>query len=316
MADSVSPSAASHVDGSESETVSPLQSIKDLPPPGEGCPTPLAWQQVLEQYRTDRVESQVDTVDGPIQLWEFGQGEPLYLIGGAAGNGDLFCLLAWLLREDRQTVVVQFPEEIPVAAGQLTSRLGEHFTTLLRERSAVGAPVLATGYGGAITLQTAVQSPQLVGPMMLQGTSPGVQWSTVERLMLGVGRHLPGQLRHLPTWARLAAANHQPWFPPFDPSRWEFLLQNLGQTNTREFARRCAAWRDLGLSDRFHELTQPILIIRTEGEGSPLTKGQEALAQLLPESKTEWMHSSGQFPHVTHPHRIVKLIKDFLLRAQ
>lgn len=65
------------------------------------------------------------------------------------------------------------------------------------------------------------------------------------------------------------------------------------------------------MDERLREVHQPVLIVRTEGEGRLLTDGAEALAAGLPHARVEWLHSAGQFPHVTHPHRLVKLLRDF-----
>lgn len=296
---------------SSADSLAPA-TLGDPPKPGEGCPTPLAWQQVLDEYRQGRVESEYETADGLVRIWEFGTGGPLYVLGGAAGDGELFSLMAWLLRDERQTVVVQFPDEVDASPRELVSRLAKMFGQVLQQRQAKSAPLLATGFGAAIALQAAVEFPENVGPMLLQGGVAGVEWSWIERVVLSLGRHLPGRLKHVPNWAKLATANHQPWFPPFDPTRWEFLLANLGSTPTREFSRRCAAWRDIGASNRYHEIRQRVLIVQTEGDGAAISNGEEALAAMLAESSIESMHSAGQFPCVTHPHRVVKILRDFL----
>jgi pimeloyl-ACP methyl ester carboxylesterase len=60
------------------------------------------------------------------------------------------------------------------------------------------------------------------------------------------------------------------------------------------------------------EIRQPILLIRSEHEGRIAAECNETLQGGLPNSTTEILHSTGPLAHLTHPHRVVKLVKAFV----
>lgn len=301
MVDTTAPAAASHAGSAPAA------------PAGEGCPTPLAWADVLAAFREQRDEFALPTSWGDVQLWEFGAGPPLVFLGDAAGDGDLFALVAWLLREERRCLLLTLPD-VPRGVRRESWLPGwaQLVQQTLAARQVESAPVVATGSGGVIALQTALDFPTQVSRLILQGTIPAVHWTRFERLALSLGVRCPGTLGRVPTWRRIAEENHRRWFPPFDGTRWEFLRDNLAHTPIQRFSRRMLAAGETRMTARLGDVNQPTLIIRTEGEGARATVAQEQLAEALPQSRVEWMHTTGWYPHVTHPHRLVKLIREFV----
>lgn len=283
------------------------------PVPGEGCPTPLAWQEVLESFRLERDEFALPTSWGDVHLWEFGAGTPLTFLGDAAGDAELFALTAWLLREQFRCCLITLPNPPSQVARQhwlpgAAALLNETLAARLQSSHAI----YGVGYGGLVALQAALDAPQSVDRLILQGCLPGLQLTLRERFLFALGRRWGAPLGSLPGWNRVIAANHRRWFPPFDDNRWEFLRQNLAATPTRRFAACVTAGDRPALAERLQDVAAPVLIIRTEGEGRRATDLQEQLAAQLPQARVEWMHTTGQFPYVTHPHRLVKLIREFV----
>lgn len=280
---------------------------------GEGCPPPLVWQEVVAAFQAGRDEFVLPTSWGEVQLWEFGEGPPLLFLGGPAGNADLFALAAWLLRTERRSLFLTLPDaprSVPPEAR--LAGWGHLVAEALKARRSGPLPIYAVGPSGWIALQSAWDASLPVSHLILQGTVPSLAWTLTERLLLAAGGRCPGRLGGLPLWTRFVEANHRPWFPPFDATRWEFLRSNLAATPVRRFVQRISITQPREGTERLRQLTTPVLIVRTEGEGPRITAGQEALAALLPDVRVEWMHSAGHFPYLTHPHRLVKLIRDFL----
>ena len=280
---------------------------------GEGCPTPLDWREVLTAFRTERDEFVLNTSWGDVQLWEFGDGPPLVFLGGASGDADLFALTVWLLREERRCLLVTLPD-LPkeIRSSEWLPGAAELVEHVVAARHRGEYPIFATGTGSSLALQAALNSPERVSHLILQGCRPDFRLTIRERLLFAVGRRWDVPLARVPTCLAVLESNHRRWFPPFDSSRWEFLLENLSSTPTWRFSQRMTAVGNADLSDRLSEIDCPALIVRSEGEGEQATRSQEALANQLPNARVEWMHSTGQFPHVTHPHRLVKLIREFL----
>lgn len=281
--------------------------------PGEGCPPPLAWSEVLAAFRSERDEFLMSTSWGEVQLWEFGRGPGLVFLGGAAGDCDLFALTAWLLRDERRCQFITLPDPPHLTT---PNELRRGWADLVHETLASrdgAAAVFAAGAGGLIALELAVEYPDDVSALVLQGVTPRVAWTTSERLLLAAASRLPGRLGGWPGWGRIVEVNHRSWFPPFDVTRWEFLKSNLAATPLRRFARRVRLDAGRDWETRLGRIRCPTLIVRTEGEGARVTAGQEALAAALPQPRSEWMHSAGQYPYLTHPHRLVKVIREFLM---
>ena len=167
-----------------------------------------------------------------------GTGDPIVWIPGAAGDCDLLALSIWLLRDESQSIVIS-PGEL-LSAGNDKRGFSDIADNLARVLEATGIenPILfGTGPGGLMALEYAAQFPAKVRGLILQGAAPGVEWTWTERVMMSIARRWPGTLRRVPVWLRAATLNHAPWFPPFDPSRWEFLRDNLAATPVSRFAK-------------------------------------------------------------------------------
>lgn len=288
------------------------------PPPappaaGEGCPTPLAWAEVVQAFQELGEVREHAFSRRAVTSRRLGRGKPIYFLNHASGDGLLFALTAWLLKDEAECVVIDYPavrNEL-TAAGFLPAVV----EGLEQVRSDLGhgsVNVYGATLGGLCGLEWMRQRPASVARGILQTPMFSVPWTPVERTLFAIGRRLPGTLAGLPGWKGMLERNHRDWFPPFDPTRWDFLLANQGATPLRDAAVRLRA-AGTPLSAETKSVAQPVLIVRTEGEGAGLTRNAETLAATLPHASTEWMHTAGHSPFLTHPHRLVKLIRTHLL---
>ena len=83
--------------------------VPDNEEPFEPCPTPLAWQQVLEQCAEQRTEFSVPVEGQTIPAWSLGEGPPLYFVNGVLGTSQLMALTAWLMKDKSCWVAVALP---------------------------------------------------------------------------------------------------------------------------------------------------------------------------------------------------------------
>jgi pimeloyl-ACP methyl ester carboxylesterase len=118
-------------------------------------------------------------------------------------------------------------------------------------------------------------------------------------------------MRHVPLRASVQRQNHGLWFPPFDGSRWTFLAENTDAVPLRVIARRAALAQQIDVRSQLEQISQPTLIIQTEGEGRIAAACQAELKSRLPYAEDFWIDSTGQLPFLTHPHRLAKLLKPF-----
>lgn len=280
----------------------------------EPCPTPLQWNVVVDEFRKRRQVETVDAADVPaLPVATLGTGPALYILGPAAGDCELFALLAWLLKDEYCSVLVDLPHiGWPVRClaelQRQTAAVLSAADQLQHERFAV----LGVGPGGTVAIDLCVNAPQRAAALALLQGSASLELSGLERGFYAYGSLLPGTLGVIPGWRGLQQRNHRPWFPPFDSSRFDFLLQNLASTPTAQASRRMLLWAGLDFRPQLSALKQPGLVIRTEGESRAARDGMQTLQTGMPNAQVEELHSTGVFPYLTHPHRVAKLLRSFL----
>ncbi len=279
-------------------------------PQHDPCPTPLAWEQVLDAFRSDA------------ELWEFqqggttvrgrtwGDGPPVYLLPGLGGTHELYALLVWLLREEFRCVVY---DDFLLERGyrQSTATLVDNLFAVADRHGDQQFQIFAPAFAGVTALSAMLAEPDRILAAAIQGGYAHRQLSLTERLLIGVGRRLRRPLASVPFWKTLQTQNHLPWFPPIDQGRWSFFLDDTGQLPASAIAERAAVLKESDVRDRLDEVSQPVLLIRTEGEGQLAAGCQELLAERIANTQVERLHSSGQLPYLTHPHRLAKLLKTF-----
>jgi pimeloyl-ACP methyl ester carboxylesterase len=243
----------------------------------------------------------------------FGTGAPLYVLGPAAGDRELFSLLAWLLKDEFCCVFVDPPSiDWPVRSATELARHSRHVLTAAQQLGHQRFAILGVEFGSAVALDLAVNNPDQVAALILLQAAARISPSWMERGLHTYGSWLPGMIGGLPGWWNLQRQNHRPWFPPFDNSRFDFLVQNVGRTRTSQLSRRMRLWSDLDFRAHLGSVSARTLLIDTEGEGPNVSRRMCELQDGLTDARSEDMHSSGLYPYLTHPHRIAKLARTFL----
>lgn len=282
---------------------------------GEPCPTPLMWQEVRENYLRDSVPWEM--MRGPHRLVgrTWGEGPPLYFLNNFAATAELYSLIAWLLRDHCRCVVFDAVTNDRRAARQSKPSMSEFAEDLFLVADRLGDqvfPIYGAGFGAAVALQAAMERPDRVQGMILQHGFARRQLSFFERMLASLCLRSGQTLNELPQRRRFQAVNHRPWFPPFDLARFDFLIQSTGTLPLRDLARRALAIKSFDIISRLHTVRCPVMLLRTEGEGRLAAESQTILEQGLTKPRIEWMHSAGQHPCLTHPHRVAKTIDSFL----
>lgn len=281
----------------------------ELPPPPEGssCPPPLAWTDVLGNFRGQCESFEVSADGAKFSGRVMGEGPPLYFLCGLAQTTELFCLTVWLLREHFRCVLIDYPDTgdlsalarlVPAAADQLGDDSFDLF---------------ATSFGSAVALELLLTSPDRIRKVVLQGPLIRFRLSRPERLCSHIIGWLPGDIDRLPGRRRVLEGHHRLWFPPFDHSRWEWTLDDTGRVRTAAVMRRLRTLHGIDFSERLGEISTPALIVSSEGEAFRHRESAAILSKRLPQARHEELSNCGHIPFVTHPHRLANLIRPFLL---
>lgn len=280
----------------------------------EPCPTPLSWQQVLGHFVAERERHEV-TVDGHrFVAWTWGDAAapPVFLLGGLTATPETYSLLAHLLREDHRVVIVDDPAVDE--RGPRRRSLGSFAADVVATADALGVerftPV-AVGWGTTVALRTMLDAPNRVDRAVLVSGYARLKLSFAERTSFRLARWWPGSLGGVPMQRTMTEQNHRRWFPPFDQSRWDFFATETSRVPLRVIGARASSVLNEDLVPRLGEIAHPVLLVRGEGEGRMAIARQEELVAGLPNARTEWMHSTGQLSFLTHPHRLVKLVRTF-----
>ena len=289
-----------------------LEERRETEAPGEAqCPPPLAWQEVLREFHQTADAWYLDRAGYRISGRTIGSGPPLYFLNGFSGTHELYALLAWLLRDGYRCVLFDYAPTSRRAPLSL-DRLIDDLVAVAETCGDRTCDLFASSLGGLVAFGAMRREPGRFRRAIVQGGFARRELSLAERLLIGLCRLHPGKVRHLPLRRFLQQQNHRPWFPPFDATRWEFLAQNTGNVRLSQLAGLAALVRDTDLRPALRDIVQPVLLVGTEGEGRILEQYGRELAKGLSGSKQEHLNATGQFPFLTHPHRLAKIIREFL----
>jgi len=285
----------------------------NLNPPGfEPCPTPLAWHDVAQSFHESATSRIFETPLAELKVTEFGTGHPIFFLPPLYGSSRLFCLTAWLLKEEYRSVFLETPRFYQSPSPEkLVSETAQVLSLGIEHLSPRGADLYASGFSGQAAIQLMARWPHLIRSVFFQGVWGCRQFNAVEKLLLQLGRIPPVRLKKLPFWQTTQIENHRRWFPPFDETRFGFLLQEAGETRTCDFARRMLAASRTDVRPLLRDIQQPVAILHCEGEGRQLAASGAEMEATLPHVIREEMPHSGQFPYLTHPHRLIKILKPF-----
>jgi len=278
------------------------------------CPTPLSWRGVLKRFQTDTEQFVVEREGYQLYGRSWGDGPPVYFLNGWGGTSELFALIAVLLSEDFRCVLYdEFRSGTPVRFGRVRPQQAVQDLFAVAEHCGDARfSLYGSSVGGGVGLSAMLEQPLRIDRAVLQGAFAHRQLSVMERIMVRCFQTLPGTMARLPLREAIQRQNHLPWFPPFDRSRWQFLLDDTGSVPLTVLARRASIARGIDLRNQLAKIQQTVLIVDTEGEGRITAQCQEQLDLGLAQSRRELIDNTGQVPFLTHPHRLAKLIRPFL----
>jgi pimeloyl-ACP methyl ester carboxylesterase len=278
----------------------------------EGCPPPLAWQQVVESVRREGLRHTVETGHARLSAVSIGAGAPVYLLPGFLGDHELFALAGWLLREEYCCVMVDPPTNRPGDRAAPESMLGIWADSLLELADRLGHDRLrlyGTSFGGQLALQMMISHPDRLHAVALHCAFARWRATPFEKLLVAAGRRSRRPLGKLKSAMRIQEQNNRRWFPPFDATRWEFHRENIAATPVADAALRARVAGRVDLRTGLPQAPTPTVLIQTEGDGRAAMAAQEDLLSELPDVRVEQLDNTGRLLHLTHPHRLAKLLR-------
>ena len=283
------------------------------PPSSEiegACPPPLEWRDVLAEFHRQAEPWYLDRPGRRLTGRVLGQGVPLYFLNGFSGTHELYALLVWLLKDQFRCVLFDYP-----VGGNREAAPDAIADDLFEIADVCGDQtfhVFASSFAAMAAFSALERRPDRVLRAVLTSGFAHRRFSAAERLLIRAGRYLPIGLRRLPGRTAIQVQNHRRWFPPFDLTRLQFYLDNTGASRISDVAVRGALAQQYDLRPRLPAIRQPVLIVRSEGEGVMLGECADEMTKLLPNAQSEFLNDVGQISFLTHPHRLGKLVRFFL----
>ena len=274
----------------------------------EPCPVPLDWRQVRAAFRAEP-QWECPFRDSVIRGRQIGSGPALYFANGMVGSSELFCLTAWLLKDEFRCVVFDPPAKSMRSVSDHTDAL----KTVLANCGDESAFVYATSFGCVPTIAALADDEQRFPAAILQGGYATLNMTLSERILAAVGRIANSGVARIPFQRTIAEQNHRPWFPPFDFSRWEFFEEDSGRTLASEIAQRALAASKFDGENQLSNIRSRVLLLQSEGDGQKLRECHTVLKNGIARAETEEMLTCGRLPFLTHPHRLAKIIRRFFL---
>src|SRR5690606_19929921 len=111
---------------------------------------PLAWQEVLGGFHSEGDPWELDFGDGTISGRTIGSGPPLYFLNGLLGSHEIFCLLAWLLRDSFRCVLMDHPRFVNPKGARTIDDRGRAIFAVAHAHGDERFDVFASGFGGQI----------------------------------------------------------------------------------------------------------------------------------------------------------------------
>lgn len=292
------------------------QSSPQTRSPLDGCPVPIPWQVVLKEFQEKAPLQRLQHPTGPIEYRVWGNGPPIYFLNGMGGAIDHFALLTHLLRENFRCVIPEFPSVQQVGSDCFSMTLNDLSNRMIALANHLGDSqfyLYATSFGSLVSWDLLSRNPNRVIKTVIAGGFAHRSLSFFERFLIQLGGFLPGRVRSLPLGKLVRQATHRPWFPPVDPTRWNFFTDFEDEIPVRDLAWRGKLIRDSNLTNLLSQIETPILLLQGEGDGVVSDKCREVLSRNLLHAEVEMVANTGHLPHITHPHRLGKSIRNFFL---
>ncbi|MBI1348581.1 alpha/beta fold hydrolase [bacterium] len=279
--------------------------------PGEGCPPPLRCRDVAETMERIATPWSLNGSKFGTHGWTWGEGPAVYFLSPIGGCAHLYSLVSWLLREDFRCVLIDWDR--PQAQSRWTAQ------TFVDDLIAIGdlhhdeqIHLYGGEFGGLLSLLWAAHQPRRISRVIVQGLVAQRRLSLAERVLAGWYANSSKTLAEIPYHARVQTINHRRWFPPLDLDRWEWFQETTGQIPVSLVVAQARAWHATHLPPALSQVTCPVLFVNTEGMGPATQRDQAVVASQISDSHSTPLHTTGWHPSLTHPHRVAKLIRQFI----
>jgi pimeloyl-ACP methyl ester carboxylesterase len=257
----------------------------------------------------------------PSNVIRLGKGCPLVLVPGLAGGWKLLLPLARRLAHSFEVILYGLRGEEHPWAGFSTSSsrvwdMGGHANDLasLIDQLQLDYPVVfGVSFGGAIALEMAIEHPDRLSALIVQGTDArfrstlgsSIARRVLERFPLPRDNGFVNQFFNL-----LHGVKPEPG-PLAD-----FVVECIWETDQSIMAQRLAQIENFDVTDRLWRVEVPTLVLAGSKDVIVPAARQNALAQSIAGARFESMEGAGHIGFLTHRTEVVRHVRRHLLNVK
>jgi pimeloyl-ACP methyl ester carboxylesterase len=256
-----------------------------------------------------------------VDVLRVGRGRPLVLVPGLAGGWKLLWPLAQSLARNFEVFLFGLRGDrdpwIGLDGGPgLPWDLAEYAHDLkdLMDRMGLSSPaVMGVSFGGAIALEFAVQYPDSLGALLINGgdarfrttIASSIARRVLERYPLPSNSPFVNQFFHL-----LYGKKPEPG-PVVD-----FVIERIWETGQGVMARRLAQLESFDVTDQLWRVDVPTLVLAGGRDVIVPPARQRALADSIAGAEFRSIEDAGHIGFLTHRAEVVRVARQFLRRAE
>ena len=254
-----------------------------------------------------------------------GEGPPLVLLHGFTGASDTWGDLVGTLGGEYRTIAPDLVghgrSEAPEAVARYAiRRAAADLVALLRALGHERAAWLGYSLGGRVALQIAVDHPEAVAALLLEGASPGIADEAEREARRSSDEALAGRIERdgveafVDEWEQVPLFASQRALPA--EARAAVRATRLAQRaqGLANSLRGMGAGAQAPLHERLPSIAAPALLMAGSLDTKYVAIARE-MARTLPDATIEVIEGAGHAAHLERPEAFVQVVRDFLRRA-
>lgn len=246
------------------------------------------------------------------ELHASGTGSPVVLLPGLGGGFGLLGPLArslanhhhvfaYQLRGENDCFVLRHPFDLD----DLVDDLAELIDTLKLENPTI----MGLSFGGIIALKYAIRFPYRLDRLIVQGVGARYERGLIQQIASTVLSRfpLPEDSPFVNQFFNLLFGGRQK-----RDSLFEFVTQQIWQTDQSVMAHRFRLVEDLDIEADLHRIKAPTLVLAAERDVLVSPRSLASLCDAIPNATLARLPSCGHLAFVTRPELIVSQVERFL----
>jgi pimeloyl-ACP methyl ester carboxylesterase len=276
---------------------------------------PIALDDALARFDREAVRGVCDTGRYRMAYFTWGEGPPLLFIHGVADTSRSFVRPISRLSAHFRCIAYDLPGNHGDGARMRRytyADLIDDVWALLDQLRIKQSYLLASSFGSTIALPALAARPERLPRAILQGglALRPLRWT--EYLLAQVGRLLPGTVRRLPLFERVARRVSYPPVADWPTPVWDYFLDCSGRTPISTFAYQALLLNHLDMRPLLPQVRQPVLLLCGERDFVIGPAHAEILLNGLPNAGRVIVEGCGHLPSYTHPEVMAEVIRQFL----